>query len=236
MNPGKAISVYFPHQSWDKHRADYTTDIRGDYEVLDVGQWDTVPGGQGLAGHVWRFDIAKSFSERGVADDVLLEFAGLETVPPWAGVYLIDRRLGRVVDLWDRRTYSIRLGEKTTVSEENARFLLLVGSEEFIDGNQDRFPELPCRTILHQNYPNPFNASTIIRYDLAYGSNISMRVYDAAGALVSVLYEGHREPGCYEAVWLGENESGRRVAAGLYFCRLETSTGIKQTRKLLLLK
>jgi hypothetical protein len=114
--------------------------------------------------------------------------------------------------------------------------MLVVGSEEFIDKHEDELPDLPARTALHRNYPNPFGASTIIRYDLVRDSDISLSIYSAGGALVKILYEGRREAGRYETPWFGDNETGRRAATGIYFCRLRTTAGFTQTRKLLLLQ
>jgi flagellar hook assembly protein FlgD len=95
---------------------------------------------------------------------------------------------------------------------------------------------LPGRTVLHRSYPNPFSTSAIIRYDLARDDGVSLRIYDGKGALVKVLYDGRRHAGCYEAVWMGENDGGRLVAAGIYFCRLQTREGFTQARKVLLIR
>jgi hypothetical protein len=236
MSPGRAISLYFPHRSWVRRAGNYASDVRGAYGVIDATRFEVVPIAGKCWGHVWRFDVAKSFAEQGVADEVVLQFAGLETVPAEAAVYLIDNRLGCARDLRDGGHYKFYLGTKGTVAEEVARFVLLVGSEQFLKGHEDRLPKLPSLTVLHHNYPNPFSASTIVRYDLAHGGDISLRIYDAGGALVRVLDEGRRMPGRYEVAWAGADESGRRVATGIYFCRLRTSTGAQQTRKLLLIR
>jgi hypothetical protein len=236
MCPGRSISLYFPHQSWWDHPGRYTTDIRGGYQALDTGQLEVSASDEDLWGHMWFFDVAKTFSDAGVGDDVLLGFDGLERLPDEASVYLVDRKLERVMDLRDEAGYSFHSGVRRCVPEEDARFMLLVGSGEFIGRHEDELPDPPARTVLHQNYPNPFGLSTIIRYDLARRGNISLRIYDAAGGLVSVLYEGSRGPGRYEAVWMGENANGRRAATGIYFCRLRTASGHTASHKLLLIK
>ncbi|MFH1311846.1 MAG: FG-GAP-like repeat-containing protein [Candidatus Eisenbacteria bacterium] len=236
MCPGRSMSLYFPHQSWMDHPGRYTTDIRGVYEALGTGQLEVQLSEEDLWGHAWIFDVAKTFSDAGVADNVLLGFDGLETLPEEARVYLIDRKLERIVDLRNEAGYSFHSGERLIVPEEEARFMLLVGSREFINRHDDELPGPPARTALHQNYPNPFGVSTIIRYDLARRDNISLRVYDAAGALVRVLYEGSRGPGRYESVWMGENDSGRRAATGIYFCSFTTATGTTASHKLLLIR
>ena len=43
----------------------------------------------------------------------------------------------------------------------------------------------------------------------------------ATGRRVKRVVEGLVPPGTYRALWSGEDESGRRVAAGVYFVRLQ---------------
>jgi hypothetical protein len=107
------------------------------------------------------------------------------------------------------------------VTQEDARFELLVGSGSFVDSYGEGLPALPTETVLRQNYPNPFNPSTIIRYELATAGRVQLKVYDVSGALVKVLEDRHREPGRYEAGWDGTNERGEGVGSGVYFYVLE---------------
>jgi hypothetical protein len=236
MCPGRSLSLYFPHQFWMDHPGRYTADIRGAYQALDMRLLGPGVESEELWGHTWVFDVAKTFSDAGVADDVLLEFSGLETAPEGAHLYFVDHTLGRVVDLRDETSYSFHSGTRRYVEEDDARFSLLVGSSEFIDQHEGDLPGLPVHTALHKSYPNPFTSSTIIRYDLAWRDDISLRIYDATGGLVRVLYQGPRGPGRYEAVWLGDNNHGGRAATGIYFCYLQTSEGVGASRKLLLIR
>ncbi len=89
---------------------------------------------------------------------------------------------------------------------------------------------------LAQNYPNPFNPSTTIRYDLPEPCRVSVKIYDVAGRLVSVLKDQVAEgAGRHEVAWEGRDRSGRTVAAGVYFYRLEAGT-TSETRRMVLLK
>jgi hypothetical protein len=38
---------------------------------------------------------------------------------------------------------------------------------------------------LNQNYPNPFNPETIISYELGNKNNVSLKVYDLTGRVVT---------------------------------------------------
>ncbi len=68
--------------------------------------------------------------------------------------------------------------------------------------------------------PNPFSASTTIAYGIPRASHVSLKVYNAAGRLVSVLVDGAREAGDYRACWDGTGSGGNPAAPGVYFYRL----------------
>jgi hypothetical protein len=232
--PGRYISVYFPHSDWDRFSGRYAFDIRGETTVLGNGS-GSAPDGVN-SGNVWCFDVAKNFSDGTAGDEVVIGFDGIDTIPSELHVYLVDRDIKRRVDLRDENGYSYFLAKRSFIAtEDDARFVLLVGDDEFIADYDDELPGLPKQTALHQNYPNPFNPSTIIRYDLAQRGLVTLRVYDVTGALVIVLEDRVRAPGRYEVGWQGENAQGERLASGVYFYRLE-APGFTQTKKMVLLK
>jgi hypothetical protein len=236
MAPGESIALYFPHMEWEKHPGAYTIDMRGAYEPLAAERElaSLLPDPEAW-GHSWRFDVAKSFTKQGV-DEVQLEFAGLEDVPKEALVLLLDRRLATAVDLREDARYSFYLGaQPATATEESARFVLLVGSAAFKDSTLSELPAAPARTALYPTYPNPFNPATLIRYDIAHTGSVTVGIYDVRGALVKIISAGNREPGRYEASWNGEDQDGKRVASGVYFCRL-TSEHFSTSRKMLMLR
>ena len=99
---------------------------------------------------------------------------------------------------------------------------------------------IPERTGLLTNYPNPFNPETWIPYQLAKSAEVSVRIYDATGALVRTLALGHQTAGIYQeksraAYWDGKNELGESVASGVYFYTL-TAGDFTATRKMLIRK
>ena len=65
------------------------------------------------------------------------------------------------------------------------------------------------------NYPNPFNAETNISYSLAEDGNVSLKVYDISGRLVTTLVDGHMDAGEYMVAWDASN-----VSSGVYFYKL----------------
>ena len=236
MAPERGLSVYFPHDAWKKHGDAYAVDIRGAYEELPAAELRLAAASGNPWGHLWRFDVAKSFEEAGVGDEVTLAFSGIEGIPLDASVYFVDKELLKAIDLRTERSYSFHMGRRNPVAEAAARFALIVGSEEYAESGGGRLPTPPERTALHQNYPNPFNPTTILRYDVAQPTSVRLTIHDVTGKLVKVLFEGDRAPGRYEQVWDGRNEDGCLVSTGMYFCRLNTGAGIAQTRKMLILR
>ena len=99
---------------------------------------------------------------------------------------------------------------------------------------------MPQETRLLANYPNPFNPETWIPYELATGTEVQIRIYDAKGALVRQLELGYQPEGYYTdrnraAYWDGRNALGERVASGIYFYQLRTNEA-SVLRKMLIVK
>lgn len=81
-------------------------------------------------------------------------------------------------------------------------------------------PELrPFR--LEAAYPNPFNPATTIVFEVPTQEHVCLEVYDVAGRRVRSLVNEVKSVGRHEVVWRGRDEKGRKVAAGVYFTRLQ---------------
>ncbi len=92
---------------------------------------------------------------------------------------------------------------------------------------------VPQATALAAIYPNPFNPRTVIAFELAEAGPVELAIYDLGGRLVRVVDSASRSAGRYQATWDGQDNAGRAVPTGTYFCRLSTAQG-SQTRKLTL--
>lgn len=81
--------------------------------------------------------------------------------------------------------------------------------------------------------PNPFNPRVRIAFRGAKTGSATLRAFDARGRHVATLYEGPIT--AEEAVvhWDGRDATGRMVASGPYFLRLETDAGTAGLRVLL---
>jgi len=70
--------------------------------------------------------------------------------------------------------------------------------------------------------PNPFADGTRFVYALPSACNVSACVYDVSGRLVrTLLHLTQQEAGAHVLKWNGRNDSGTRVASGVYMCRVE---------------
>jgi len=100
----------------------------------------------------------------------------------------------------------------------------------------------PQAFALFQNYPNPFNPSTVISYQLAVNSQVTLKVYDVLGKEVATLVNGRQEGGSY-TVPFNTNEGTLGLSSGVYFYRLEAhqkdggqAGSFVSTKKLVLMK
>ncbi len=99
---------------------------------------------------------------------------------------------------------------------------------------KEEFTGVPLKTILHALYPNPGVRRFTIRYDIAYKSMVSLRLYDVTGRLVRILAHGVYNPGSYTIVWNGRDNMDRTLPAGIYFVHLETDDYEKVAKAILL--
>ena len=74
-------------------------------------------------------------------------------------------------------------------------------------------------------YPNPFREVVNIAYCLSEDSSVRIQIFTVSGELVREMNLGPKGAGDYSsplmaAHWDGKNQSGKRVASGVYLCRL----------------
>lgn len=94
---------------------------------------------------------------------------------------------------------------------------------------------LPDKYELTQNYPNPFNPATRIAFTVPTESEVQLIVYNVLGQQVKVLVNESVESGRHEVNWDSDDESGNRVASGIYFYRI-TTDDFTDSRKMVLMR
>jgi hypothetical protein len=76
-------------------------------------------------------------------------------------------------------------------------------------------------------YPNPPATNASISYQLPARSHVDLGIYSVGGLLVRPLVDDSKPAGRYKLEWDGRDAYGIPVSPGVYFCRLETSAGIR---------
>ncbi len=102
-------------------------------------------------------------------------------------------------------------------------------------GAQTMDSKVPKVFSLSQNCPNPFFGETIINYTLPRETRVSLKIYDVSGRVVTTLVDEPQNAGYYGLKWKGVGSSDRKVAAGVYFIRMEASD-YRKTKKIILLR
>ncbi len=112
-------------------------------------------------------------------------------------------------------------------------FALMITTAEQVgvsEGNVGllRFDLLPAS-------PNPFVRSTNISFVIPKSGKVKLAVYDISGRMIAKLVDGNLAAGRYTVRWRGVSSTGARVSSGIYFVRLESESGEK-TRKIVLVR
>ena len=94
------------------------------------------------------------------------------------------------------------------------------GVESIVDSPAERIDVL-------ENYPNPFVSSTTVRFSLQAASDVLVELYDLTNRRVAILQDAYLSAGVHEIAWEGQDMSGREVAAGRYFCRVQAGEQVK---------
>lgn len=93
----------------------------------------------------------------------------------------------------------------------------------------------PYEFALSQNYPNPFNPTTIINYQLAEHSQVTLKIFDILGREVATLVNEEKPAGKYEIEFDSHSDKNQNLSSGIYFYQLKAGDFI-QSRKMILIK
>lgn len=110
------------------------------------------------------------------------------------------------------------------------KFRMRIFGSELPVNNETLETDIPTDFSLSQNYPNPFNPSTNIEFSVPEKANIQIEVFDIAGRLIEVLFNGEKNAGIHSVTWDAGSHS-----SGIYLLRMHSPRGI-ETRKMILLK
>jgi hypothetical protein len=80
-----------------------------------------------------------------------------------------------------------------------------------------------------RNYPNPFSSQTAFVYSLSGACEVSIRIFDIRGRLISVLTQGEQIQGTYSVDW---NPAG--IESGMYLYSIQAGNSIGTGRCLII--
>lgn len=83
---------------------------------------------------------------------------------------------------------------------------------------------------MHMAFPNPFTAKTTIKYQMAAGGQVAIKVYNISGQVVKILVDEHKPAGHHIVLWDGRDDTGNRVAAGVYLYRMQAGDYTKTNK------
>jgi hypothetical protein len=101
---------------------------------------------------------------------------------------------------------------------------------ESVTGTPQYQNQLLPKEFTLSSYPNPFNPETTIEFDIPLTTDVSLKVYNVQGRLVSELVNETVSAGSHQVVF-----DGSGYPSGLYFARLQAGEYTK-THKLMLIK
>lgn len=96
------------------------------------------------------------------------------------------------------------------------------------------YPDLVINNALAPPAPNPTSKAVRLGFAVREGDVGSLNIYDLTGRLVRSLVPNVSGPISQSVQWDLDDNHGRRVAAGIYFARLDTGKA-KITRQVVLL-
>jgi hypothetical protein len=85
--------------------------------------------------------------------------------------------------------------------------------------------------LLNQNYPNPFNPATVISYQLASNSKVTLKVYNTLGEEVKILVNEFQNAGYHSVPFTITNI----LSSGIYFYKIQAEN-FSDTKKMILIK
>ena len=94
---------------------------------------------------------------------------------------------------------------------------------------------VPNQYALFSNYPNPFNPTTSIKFQLPETQQVKLFIYDINGSLVKILANQVYPGGEHILSWNATDQTGNRVATGVYLYRFQAGSYVK-TGKMMLVK
>jgi hypothetical protein len=148
----------------------------------------------------------------------------------------VDDSLFVIDEVWNAGTLAYDRTVRETIEAPVRSFMRIISMDGFVVAIDENVIITPDDYALEANYPNPFSDETTIGFELPLDKQISVKVYDVTGRLVSTLVNDERYPkGKHTVTWDGRTSNGGAVASGTYFYTLEYGN-FRKSRQMVLVK
>ncbi len=211
---GEYVSLSINNKKWQKHPGHYAIDIR---RLNDQGCcWPVV----------LEYELEKP--DR----NLIVSFNSITQLPANWRMVLFDENQDVAIDLQNNPTLVLNALAGRQVKHN---YLLVVGTEAFLQKHSNEIPLVPLKFELLQNYPNPFNAATTISFNLPKRMHVSLKIYNILGQLVKTLVDEELRGGNHKLVWDATNDQGQLIATGVYIIQLRGQNDVA-IKKLVVIK
>jgi hypothetical protein len=95
---------------------------------------------------------------------------------------------------------------------------------------------VPSEILSLRIHPNPFLGRAEICLDLKKQSEIKLEIYNLKGQLVRTISSGSFSKGSHSFWWNGDDDNGKAVSSGIYFCRIQQDSRLVKAIKVTVIK
>ncbi len=166
-------------------------------------------------------------------------------MPAYADPSTGVRRMPGPGNVWQVRRRTVRLSPGTYFWSVQSVDQAYAGSE-FAEEQSFTISSAPglataseeaqrLETEMGSVFPNPFREVATVTYSLRESGRVDVAVYNALGQRVRVLVTEYRAAGSHRVTWEGTDENGARLAAGVYFVRMNAG-GHEHFQRLVLVR
>lgn len=84
------------------------------------------------------------------------------------------------------------------------------------------------------SYPVPFNSTSVISFTIQKQEFVKIKIFNSLGKEITTLLEKEISPGNHKISWEAQDQFGNPLSSGVYLICLQTNSGIKTTKTILL--
>lgn len=156
----------------------------------------------------------------------------ITNTPDWDELYPAVSETGNGTNQFHIKYQATRIPGSQSFTDLNAVARVYHAYQSITVGVNNISSEVPEKFSLKQNYPNPFNPTTNIRFELTKSAKVTLKIYNVMGKEVATLVDNEQvSAGVKEVTFEAKN-----LSSGVYFYTLTTADGIRDTKKMTLLK